>query len=144
MNFARSLILTLIMVFLVLPCNGALYANDSLAPLTAEDTAPITQNDIDIFCQYCELVNARFRTPANITREKLARLWREAGWTENRGGVAVSRISTMYDALVENDATALDILDFMEPTWEEADLIIANQESLAHALSLLEKLELKF
>lgn len=141
---AKSFKIILIALITGLLLSGILYANQSLPELTPADTAPITQIDIDKYCRYCELTNARFKKPADITREKLVKLWQEAGWSDNRATFAISRISTMYDALIENDETARDILGFMGPTEDEMDLIVVNQESLAHATSLLEKYQLKF
>lgn len=144
MRLTKSLAFTLTLLLAGLIFGGTLYAQEPLPELSPTDTAPITQTDIDIFCKYCELANARFKNAADITSEKLTGLWGEAGWSQNRAGFAISRISTMYEALIKNDETARSILEFMGPDETEMDLVIANQESLAHALSLLEKFELKF
>lgn len=144
MQFIRSFALTLTLLTAALFFSSALHANENLPPLTPEDTAPITQTDIDIFCTYCELVGKRFNNATDITRERLVSLWREAGWSQNRAGVAISRISTIYAALVNNDENARSILEFMGPTEAEMDVVLANQESLAHAISLLEKFDLRF
>lgn len=134
MQFTRSFALTLTLVTVALLFSGTLYT-DELPPLTPEDTAPITQTDIDIFCAYCELAGKRFNNATDITNENLVSLLREAGWSQNRAGVAISRISTIYAALVNNDENARSILEFMGPTEAEMDVVLANQKSLAHAIS---------